>query len=34
VKTTFSVNAQGRRNKEGTTLNWQLFLNVRRLGNR
>jgi hypothetical protein len=34
VQTTFSVNAQGRRTKEGTTLNWQLSLNVRRLGNR
>ena len=34
VKTTFNVNAQGRRTNAGTTLNWELILNVRRLGHR
>jgi hypothetical protein len=34
VKTTFRVNARGRHTNEGTTLTWQLSLNVRRLGHR
>ena len=33
-KTTFSVNAQGRHTNAGTTLTWQLSLNVKRLGHR
>jgi hypothetical protein len=34
VNPTFVVTARGRHTNEGTTLNWQLSLNVRRLGHR
>jgi hypothetical protein len=34
VKTNFSVNTQGRHSNAGTTLTWQVTLNVKRLGHR
>ncbi len=33
-KTIFSVNAQGRRSNAGTTLNWEITLDIKRLGHR